>query len=738
MKAIFESKSITLISTALVMPSIPRPMARCKDHRTPLNLFFLYCVVAGIAVEICGGQSLNIATVNIWSGLDYHGVWTIGEHESGKLREQRLSILFNELRALRPDIIALQEVNPVHRVSTMLAESLGYDVLSQRVNAGIKVGGLGIPWNFNEGLAILARKELGLEFFDVWELSSSFGALGNGFSFHFVEQNIALVGKVNVNGVEVFIVNTHLPAHVRADSTTLNKLRAIASEESADVLVFERNFLEGANVRLEQSKILGDNISSLLKDAPVVLVGDFNAEPTTPEILFLKTEMRFLDAAAEKDQVEQVTWDAEKNNNIQFSTKPFDSRGGRLPPLELLDAWYDGYGRRIDYIFLNERFRREDIASARIFLDKPENGLFASDHYGVMAEIDCSRLKARENNKPDMTKVERSFEPLPILSYDTDVGFGYGAKAFLLNQFDYSESFDVVLFNSSKGERWYRLVFSLPDFELRQGKTYPLAFDLLIDYDKWIRNSFFGVGNQSKFTDREIYTREPLEVSATFSRGFSENSVGQLGIRFKAVRNYNFDSTSKLIRISPPMSSSRASALSAFGVFRHDTRDSYINPSRGYVVQGEVEYAPTSELTTTSLFRTALWFQDYSVLFYPKTVLAIRAGVQTILGYDIPVQFLVPIGGNQTLRGFPQDRYLDKTAALANVELRFPLIWRLGGVVGYDVGNVWNSIEKVDLSRWISNPVTGLRFYMNTFVVRLDVGFGSETTGFYLNFGHLF
>jgi hypothetical protein len=34
--------------------------------------------------------------------------------------------------------------------------------------------------------------------------------------------------------------------------------------------------------------------------------------------------------------------------------------------------------------------------------------------------------------------------------------------------------------------------------------------------------------------------------------------------------------------------------------------------------------------------------------------------------------------------------------------------------------------------------VAGLRFYMNTFVVRCDVGFGKETTGLYFNFGQVF
>jgi len=44
----------------------------------------------------------------------------------------------------------------------------------------------------------------------------------------------------------------------------------------------------------------------------------------------------------------------------------------------------------------------------------------------------------------------------------------------------------------------------------------------------------------------------------------------------------------------------------------------------------------------------------------------------------------------------------------------------------------------VQLSDWIINQVLGLRFYMDDFIVRLDVGFGSETTGIYFNFGHIF
>jgi hemolysin activation/secretion protein len=111
---------------------------------------------------------------------------------------------------------------------------------------------------------------------------------------------------------------------------------------------------------------------------------------------------------------------------------------------------------------------------------------------------------------------------------------------------------------------------------------------------------------------------------------------------------------------------------------------------------------------------------------------------QIVSGTDIPVHALATMGGTRTLRGYPQDRFLDETAAVLNAEIRFPIYWRFGGVVGMDAGRVFRSPSALTLGRWAVNSVVGLRLYMDTFVVRADLGFGKETTGFYLNFGHLF
>ena len=345
----------------------------------------------------------------------------------------------------------------------------------------------------------------------------------------------------------------------------------------------------------------------------------------------------------------------------------------------------------------------------------------------------------REVESDTVTPLGKStIEPLPILMYDTDVGFGYGAKIFILNKLQRNESLDLILFNSTKGERLYRTVFSMPDFESRQGKVYPLAVDFVVDYDKWIKNSFFGIGNNSSFSDREFYTKEPFEISLTLSRGFSPHIVGQVGARYKTVRNSNFSEDSRLVNLPPNLNASRTSLSSFLVNFRYDTRNSFINPSQGLVLQGETEFVPRSTLSNVEFARLAGWVQHYFLLFYPKTVLALRLGVQDLIGKELPIQVLLPIGGSSTLRGSPQDRYLDKTAAVFNAELRFPIFWRFGGVAALDAGKVWSSPAKVDLKRWAMNPTAGLRFYMETFVVRMDVGFGKDTTGLYFNFGQIF
>jgi endonuclease/exonuclease/phosphatase family metal-dependent hydrolase len=704
-------------------------------------LHILFIVL--LAADSAFGQTLKVMTMNIWTGLDYIGNRRIGEYEPPAVRDQRTRMLVKELKNIQPDVVALQEVNPVHALGSAIADELGYDCIYERANAGLKIGEIGFPKNLNEGLVILARKSLRLEFVDVWDLSDGFGLFGNVASLHWTERRLALVGKIRIGRAEVYVANVHISSVVPDDSSANYVARQIASSRTQDehkIKQIVQDCFSNADSRMRSVELMLRQLIGPYADKPCIVLGDFNAASSQPEIRRLRTGSNLLDAAETADAGSALTWDPERNTNIRFSVRSVDAHGDSLTPSGLLSAWYDGRPRTIDHIFLNRSWKSSDVVGAHIVLDKPENGLFASDHYGVLAALNFSHVVKSAAADPDEVpeSAEKELEGLPILSYDTDTGLGYGVKGFLLNYLGAKESFDVIAFNSSKGERWYRMVFSVPDFELRQGKVYPMSFDLTVDYDKYLKNNFYGVGNQSHEADRETYTKEAIEILGVLSRGFTREFVVQLGLKYRTVRNFGYEQSSLFARSLSIINKGTSSALTMTGSVRYDSRDSYVNPSRGQVAEVDLETGGSWILGDYSLTSTTIALQTYHVLFYPKTVFAAKLWGQVVGGNNLPIHVFASAGGNRTLRGSPQDRFLDKAAMGVNAEVRFPIYWRLGGLFGVDAARVFDSPANVTLADWAYNPVVGLRFYMDTFVVRADIGFGHETTGFYLNFGQLF
>ena len=187
---------------------------------------------------------------------------------------------------------------------------------------------------------------------------------------------------------------------------------------------------------------------------------------------------------------------------------------------------------------------------------------------------------------------DSDLELFPIVNYDSDAGFGYGAKAFLSNQFKMNESFDLILYNSTKGERWYRFVFSLMDIQRRQGQTYPLALDLIIDYDKWINYRYYGVeyfNDRDSLVDFETYTREPFEISSILSKGFTKTFAVSTGLMYKTISSYNFDDNGELKNAEDDFNNKYINTLSILASIRWDSRNNFINPDNGLVIQLDAE-----------------------------------------------------------------------------------------------------------------------------------------------------
>ena len=706
-----------------------------------LKIIILTAVLSGLC--LAQKRTLKVLDINVWSGLTYKGTIKMGEYESERRREKRFSALLIQIRASNPDVILIQEANPVVKYASRLGDSLSYDEIHFICNAGIKFGPLGIPSNLSEGQVILARPELDLEEYDIWKHSGAIGINSDNLNIHFDESIYSLVGKIKIDDKPVLIVNTHLYSALPMDSNLISVIDNLHHDGRISDEVYEEAYddlLDGYNRQKEEMKDLVERIKDLPVEMPVIVGGDFNSAADSKLMNSFEKSGRVVNTLSYVKNSNKHSWDAASNTNALLELKYDRMHSSSFNIHDSISAFYDTAPRTIDHIFVNNKFSPNDILRSDITMDSLINGVHASDHFGIMSEIDLTNVlknSAKETNEIEKLKDSR-IEPLPILTYDSDVGLGYGAKLFVLNKLKLNESFDAIAFNSTKGERWYRLVFSVPDFELRQGKTYPLSIDATVDYDKWIKNNFYGVGNNSKYENEEIYQKEPLEIVLAFGHTFSPNFITQAGIKYRTVRNSDFSTNSQLVNLPPAINGGRVSYGSYFLNLKYDSRNSFVNPTKGVVFQIETEHAPAFKMNNVRFTRFGSWIQYYSTLFHPTTILALRLGVQSVIGNDLPVQSLISLGGNSSLRGYPADRFLDKAAATFNGELRFPIYWRFGGIAGFDAGKVWSSLSKFDLKNWPMNLTAGLRFYMNTFVIRLDIGFSKESTRIYFNFGQIF
>jgi outer membrane protein assembly factor BamA len=364
-----------------------------------------------------------------------------------------------------------------------------------------------------------------------------------------------------------------------------------------------------------------------------------------------------------------------------------------------------------------------------------------------------SQIFLRANLFAQSDSTERAgIELFPILSYDTDAGFGYGAKAFFYDQLNTRESFDIILFNSTKGEQWYKFVFSTPDFESRQGTEFPLSLDVTFEYDKWKNYNLYyynleveginSANQQVEYKDQCVY--EFVETKIFLNRAFRKDLTGSFGLKIKSTSTYDYRRDT--ILTSPENVENKyqedpsVNYLSANLNAKWDTRNSYINPSTGLVLEIELEYAPDIVKDNSSFFRQAFIVRYFKEIFFKNLILASRAMEQVLIAESGSSQFLaIPVGGSNTLRGVPVDKFRFYSEFLLNNELRFPIWWRFGGIAGLDIGYGSNKdLYPEDAIDWIVNPVVGLRFFMDNFIVRADVGFYKGDIGFYLNFGHIY
>jgi endonuclease/exonuclease/phosphatase family metal-dependent hydrolase len=271
---------------------------------------------------------LVVATLNIWNKS---GPWP-----------ERLGAIRRELSALAPDVIGLQEVLRMEAMpeqtaatdqATEIAEGMGYQIAYAKAQA------------FGAGLAF-----------------------GN-----------ALLSRHPILESRGFI----LPGSESGETRCLLYARVATPHGQLPVFVTHLNWkLHHGSVRLSQVRAIVDKLFELApvddEHLPPVLMGDFNAEPDSDEIRFL----RGLATIEGRSVYLADVWSyAGQGPGYTFDRKNRFAALAHEPP------------RRIDYIFVrgpDRKFRGEPVSARLCFATASAAELWPSDHFGVVSELVAS------------------------------------------------------------------------------------------------------------------------------------------------------------------------------------------------------------------------------------------------------------------------------------------------------------------------------------------------------------
>jgi endonuclease/exonuclease/phosphatase family metal-dependent hydrolase len=256
--------------------------------------------------------------------------------------DERLELAVLQLGALDADVIGMQEVRPLdghgsRTTADHIADALGcnrvYEVALRWDDDAFFPGYPG----GEEGLAILSRHPIAEH--RVTPLPDA----------RPTEARILLSAALETPAGVVWLHTTHL--HYRLDDGLARERQVVA---------------------------IDDVLRSIETDAPQLLCGDFNATPEHDEIRFL----RGLHTLAGRRTHYQDAFERVHHGAPGYT---WSSENEQTRPLRSLDI-----DRRIDYVFVTTRRKdgRGTVRDCRVVLDgRNADGVCASDHYGVLAEV---------------------------------------------------------------------------------------------------------------------------------------------------------------------------------------------------------------------------------------------------------------------------------------------------------------------------------------------------------------
>ena len=352
---------------------------------------------------------ITLLTYNTLHGLEPSGM-TVKASESQEVRQARLDLQFRQLSLIQPDVMLLQEVNPLPEmaeqyVTALKRSGLHYQAVHQVDACGVRLApGLAVVPGLNNGLAVLAKAPLRLRKVEGLKLSGGFGRCDDYMGFQTGELRYALIAEVeNPNtGRKILTVSLHLHSGIERNAFFIQKINEAVKAGKArqeDFAEIVAAIEQDQERRLEEIRLLVKEIDTLYAKGSylgVLVGGDFNFEPDDPEYRELERAGLKDTYAMARPETEVYSLDPQRNviagHGIQEVPSALRAAMKRLPESQqqkILEGYQKGItqARRVDFLFLMRKpsesgtgcFRQELFGESEAVATAP-----GSDHYGVL------------------------------------------------------------------------------------------------------------------------------------------------------------------------------------------------------------------------------------------------------------------------------------------------------------------------------------------------------------------
>ncbi len=326
----------------------------------------------------------------------------------------------------------------------------------------------------------------------------------------------------------------------------------------------------------------------------------------------------------------------------------------------------------------------------------------------------------------------KSFFGLPFLFYTTDTGFGYGGAGMITYRMPGAKpsNFLFAVTHTTKNQ------FQAAQKCLHNFSGGRYRFEGEFKYSKF-PTDFFGLGNDTSNDDPARYTPEITSGEVSLNRAvYRDLNVKSVAFCYnfsQVERGDDYPFASAAMR----WPNGRLDAGLGFGLV-WDSRDNTTAALKGMLAKIEYRGSLVQDrgrgfsetIAELKMFRSPL----------PGCILGTNILLRDVRG-DAPFYLLPYLGGMERLRGYELQRFIGRSAALVQEDIRFP-IWRfIGGCVFASAGRVGDSPGDLFDGDYHFSGGAGLRWYLNRedgMVLRFDSAHGDGAHGTYISFGEAF